>query len=67
MTEPGDFDSFVPAGLVAIGVEADEIELAIMRVAHALYWPGIVGLLEADLSEVALEPGPDLSRPPEPA
>jgi hypothetical protein len=67
MAPPGDFDSFVPAGLAALGVETDEVELAIMRFAHDLYWPGMVGLLEIDLDAVDPEPLPDLSRPPEPA
>jgi hypothetical protein len=67
MPTPGDFESFVPAGLVALGVQADEVELAIMAAAHELYWPGIVGLLETDLSVVDAEPVADLSRPPEPA
>lgn len=64
MAASGDFDSFVPAGLTAIGVEADDVELAIMAVAHGLYWPGLLALLEADLSAVVPEPGPDLSGPP---
>lgn len=66
MPSSGDFESFVPAGLAALGVEADEVELAIMGAAHELYWPGIVGLLETDLSLVDPEPAPDLSRSPEP-
>jgi hypothetical protein len=66
MSTPGDFESFVPAGLAALGVEADEIELAIMAGAHELYWPGIAELLQVDL-EVEPERLADLSRPPEPA
>ncbi len=61
----GDFESFVPAGLAALGIEADEVELAIMGAAHELYWPEIVSLLETELSFVDLEPAPDLSRAPE--
>jgi hypothetical protein len=64
---PGDFEAFVPAGLAAIGIEADEDELGVMRAAHELYWPAIAGLLEVDLSGVEPEALPDLSRPPEPS
>jgi hypothetical protein len=64
MPAPGDFDAFVPAGLASLGIEADEQELAVMRAAHDLYWPAIVGLLEVDLSAVEPEPVPDMSQPP---
>jgi hypothetical protein len=65
MPAPGDFDAFVPAGLASLGIEADEQELAVMRAAHDLYWPAIVGLLEVDLSAVEPEPVADMSRPHE--
>ena len=64
MVSPGDFDSFVPAGLASLGVEADEVELAVMRAAHELYWPAIAGLLEVDLSGIEPEPNAELSQPP---
>jgi hypothetical protein len=64
MPAHGDFDAFVPAGLASLGIEADEQELAVMRAAHDLYWPAIVGLLEVDLSEVEPEPVADMSQPP---
>jgi hypothetical protein len=64
MPEPGDFESFVPAGLASLGIEADEVELAVMRAVHELYWPATAGLLELDLSGVDPERAPDLSRPP---
>jgi hypothetical protein len=64
MPAPGDFDAFVPAGLASLGIEADEQELAVMRAAHDLYWPAIVGLLEVDLSAVEPEPVADMSQPP---
>jgi hypothetical protein len=60
------FDDFVPAGLASLGIEADEVDLAVMRAAHELYWPAIGALLAADLSAVAPEPGADMSRAPEP-
>ena len=64
MATPGDFDSFVPAGLVSLGIEADDVELAVMRAAHELYWPAIAGVLQLDLSAIEPEPGADMSRPP---
>jgi hypothetical protein len=64
MPPPGDFDSFVPAGLASLGIEADEAELAVMRAAHELYWPVLSGLLEVDLSAIEPEPDADMSRPP---
>lgn len=55
---------FIPAGLAAFGMEADEIELAVISAAHALFWPAILELLELDFEDVALEREPDLSRGP---
>jgi hypothetical protein len=57
-------DDFIPAALAAFGVEADEIELAVMRAAHEVFWPPILELLALDTSGVAPEPTPDLSKPP---
>lgn len=60
-------DEFIPAGLAAFGIEADEIELAVIGAAHALFWPPILALLEFDADGVESERDLDLSRPPEPA
>lgn len=61
--EAGDrADDFIPSGLAALGIEADEVELAVMRAAHATFWPPILELLELDAGEP--EPSPDLSRAP---
>lgn len=57
-------DDFVNAGLAALGIEADEIELAVMGAAHQLFWPPILDLFEFDLGDVAPEPDADLSRAP---
>jgi hypothetical protein len=57
-------DDFIPAALAAYGVEADEIELAVMRVAHETFWPPILELLELDTSDVASERDHDLSKAP---
>jgi hypothetical protein len=57
-------DDFIPAGLASFGIEADEVELAVMGVAHSLFWPAILELLELDTSAVAPEGSLDLSQPP---
>lgn len=57
-------DDFIQAGLTAYGIEADEIELAVIRAAHELFWPPILELLEMDTSAAASEPAPDLSQAP---
>jgi hypothetical protein len=57
-------DDFIPAGLAAFGIEADEVELAVMGAAHGMFWPAILELLELDTSGVAPECSPDLSQPP---
>jgi hypothetical protein len=58
-------DEFVPAGLASLGIEADEVDLAVIGAAHQLFWPSICGLLALDVSGVRPERSPDLSRAPE--
>lgn len=60
-------EQFIPAGLASLGIEADEIDLAVMNAAHQMFWPAIRDLLSLDLGELAPEPDPDLSRAPEDA
>ena len=57
-------DEFIPAGLASLGIEADEVDVAVMRAAHQMFWPGIVGLISMDLADVAPERNPDLSSAP---
>jgi len=57
-------DDFLPAGLASYGMEADEIELAVLGAIHQLFWPPILELLEMDLGEVEPERDLDLSRAP---
>ncbi len=57
-------DDFLAAGLAAFGVEADEIELAVMRAAHEMFWPPILELLDFDTSGTPAERAPDLSQTP---
>ena len=55
---------FIPAGLAALGIEADEIELAVLGAAHQLFWPPILELLSLDTSAIPVERNPDLSQAP---
>ncbi len=55
----------VAAGLASFGVEADEIELAVIGAARELFWPPILELLELDTTAVEPERNPDLSRAPQ--
>lgn len=64
MAVPGDFEAFVPNGLAMLGIEVDEIELAVIQATHELYWPPIVALYDVDLSGVEPEVVADMSRPP---
>jgi hypothetical protein len=57
-------DDFIPAGLASFGIEADEVDLAVMGAAHATFWPAILQLLELDTGSVGAERAPDLSQPP---
>ena len=57
-------DEFIPVALSAYGIEADEIELAVMRAAHEMFWPAILELLALDTAAVASERNPDLSQAP---
>lgn len=65
MEDPNRADDFVPAGLASLGIEADEVELAVMGAAKDLFWPPILDLLALDTSAVAPERHQDLSCPPE--
>ncbi len=56
---------FIDGGLAALGIEADEIERAVIGAAHQLFWPGILELLSLDLGELQVERDPDLSKAPE--
>jgi hypothetical protein len=57
-------DDFITAGLASLGIEADEVELAVMGAAHQLFWPAILDLLAIDTSDVEPEHCPDFSRAP---
>ena len=58
------FEQFARAGLELAGVEMDEIDLAVMRAADAVYGPELRALDAADLSVVETEPDLDPGRAP---
>jgi hypothetical protein len=57
-------DDFIPAGLAAFGIEADEVELAVIGAAYQLFWPPILQLIALDTSQAPAERNPDLSQAP---
>jgi hypothetical protein len=63
--ESDAFQRFATGGLELIGVEADEIQLGVMRLVDSMYRSHIDALMDADLDDVEREADPDLSRPPE--
>jgi hypothetical protein len=64
MDDAAQADQFVPAGLAALGIEADEVELALMGALHGLLWPPLLELLALDTEDAEPELNPDLSQAP---
>jgi hypothetical protein len=58
-------DEFIPAGLAALGIEADEVDLAVMAALHGFIWSPLLELLSLDAEGVEPERCPNLSRAPE--
>jgi hypothetical protein len=58
-------DDFIPAGLAALGIDADEVDLAVMGALHQLLWPPLLELLALDTGELVPERCPDLSKAPQ--
>jgi hypothetical protein len=58
------FATFVRLSLARSGVETDDIDLAVIRVADAVYGPDREALMSADLSAGPVEHDLDPSRPP---
>jgi hypothetical protein len=58
------FERYVRAGLELSDVPVDDIDLAVMRAADAVYGPGMRALAAADLREVLPEVDLDPSRAP---
>jgi hypothetical protein len=57
-------DEFIPAGLASLGIEADEIDLAVMGAVHGLLWTPLLELLALDTEGADPERCPDLSKAP---
>jgi hypothetical protein len=57
-------DEFIPAGLASLGIEADEIDLAVMAAVHQLLWPPILALLALEIEGFQPERCLDLSKAP---
>jgi hypothetical protein len=58
------FEQYVRSGLELQGIAVDDIDMAIMRAADAVYGPGFKALADADLAHVWMEPDLDSSRAP---
>jgi hypothetical protein len=58
-------DEFIPAGLASLGIEADEVDLAVMGAVHGLIWPPVLELLALDTEGIEPERFPDLSKAPQ--
>ena len=58
------FEQFARAGVELAGLEIDDVDLAVMRAAHASYGPALRALDAADLSEIRTEPDMNPGRPP---
>jgi hypothetical protein len=58
------FQSYMDGALASLGIEADEVERAVMSGVWNIYREGIALLLTVDLSEIEPEHHPDLSQPP---
>lgn len=64
MADAAKAEDFVPAGLASLGIEADEVDLAVIAAVHGIFWPPIRELLALDTSRVEPERFPDLSKGP---
>jgi hypothetical protein len=58
------FERYVRAGLELAEVPVDDVDLAVMRAADAVYGPGMRALAAADLREVLPEVDLDPGRAP---
>ena len=64
MTSDSPFQGSLQGALEIYGIEADEVERAVITGVWEVYEPGMKALREADLSAVEPEIAPDLSRQP---
>jgi hypothetical protein len=59
-------EQYVRAGLDLAGERVEDIDLAVIRAADAVYGPGMRALDDLDLTGVLPEPDLDPARPPRP-
>jgi len=58
------FERYVRSSFEMLGVAVDDVQLAVMRAADAIYRPQIDALIDADLAGTTPEPDADFSPPP---
>ena len=63
---PDHGEEFVASGTAALGIEADETDLAVMTGVHRVFGPAILRLIEFDAGTTLAESDPDLSQAPPP-
>jgi len=59
------FQSYLSGALETFGIDADEVERAVMLGVWSVYEPGMQLLRDADLDGIEPEMYPDLSQPPQ--
>ncbi len=64
MAAGDEFETWVRSSLARYGITADDVDIAVMRVAEQVYGPQRDALMAADLSGVAPEHGLDPSHSP---
>jgi hypothetical protein len=64
MEAPDAFETWVRASVERYGIEVDDVDVAVIRVADQFYGPQRDALMAADLSRIAPEHGFDPSRSP---
>ena len=64
LTPDSAYQAYLQSALEIYGIEADEVERAVITGVWEIYQPGMNLLSEADLSAVEPERAPDLSRAP---
>ena len=64
MEGPDHAADFIASGLALLGIEADDMEMAVMGAFHQLLWEPLQEMLAIDTSELAPERNPDLSKAP---
>jgi hypothetical protein len=64
MEGPDRAEDFIASGLSQLGIEADEVDMAVMNATHQLFWAPCAEMLALDTSGIVPERNPDLSKAP---